>query len=514
MPIELTGQLAPKNDADFPIAEGKDIKGGMPAFADLTAANNFITNYPNRLQKGQLCYIEADSNHYKLNNAMDTWELNTVDPTSIGNVVTTTETSIADYITNDTPVDPDDIQKGDTVILGNNDAYLYAGGGILEANFNPINLDNNKANLDASNISSASDWRTALGVAETDAPTFDQLTVSSAPSAATDVARKQELDTKAGTDASGIDQLFKTTWHNAMGLGYEFQSFNATDTAISVNMNPTGGESHKGILIHGDSATDIDLKITNLNDTDSALVSAEYTLIFGNINTGNVQFQADDTLFTLEDGSADSRVWNIPGGTHKAFKIVRTYESGVLRHYTIYPIASLAENIIEQAESATFLEGAPASAGLRFDPNSGVLNVMGTDGKVYRLKTGFKEVTGLVAGANPGQDLAQRVFTDGTGGGFLIRTIEGIATPFVFSQDTEPVQLATGISAVLDLVESYDFEWTDVLNKLGMGTNFNVSIITGNSDTQDADGKPLMQNAYKPIAGSYQPYLTVGGKVY
>ena len=74
MAIGLTGTLEPSGDANFPIVESNKIKGNAHYFADLTAANAFITNFSNRLQQGMFAYVEATGLHYTLNDALTTWD--------------------------------------------------------------------------------------------------------------------------------------------------------------------------------------------------------------------------------------------------------------------------------------------------------------------------------------------------------------------------------------------------------------------------------------------------------
>jgi hypothetical protein len=85
---------------------------------------------------------------------------------SVVNSIPVNYATIAAYLAGDEPVAPDDIQKGDIVILNTGDAFIFYGGdGLIvdPAEFTPINLDNGKADDDLNNVRIASATATLSG---------------------------------------------------------------------------------------------------------------------------------------------------------------------------------------------------------------------------------------------------------------------------------------------------------------------------------------------------------------
>jgi len=59
--IELIGQLKPKNNNSFPIADVNDLKGGYIQVDTIADMNAFLTT--NKLKEGMLCYVKTVSDN-------------------------------------------------------------------------------------------------------------------------------------------------------------------------------------------------------------------------------------------------------------------------------------------------------------------------------------------------------------------------------------------------------------------------------------------------------------------
>ena len=58
--IEIPGQLKPKNNKSFPIADVNDLKGGYIQVDTITEMEAFLST--TKLKEGMLCYVKQTSN--------------------------------------------------------------------------------------------------------------------------------------------------------------------------------------------------------------------------------------------------------------------------------------------------------------------------------------------------------------------------------------------------------------------------------------------------------------------
>ena len=95
MAVTVADTLAAKNNLDFPIVDGNDVKGGCHCVEDNAAMNKIIGSQ--KAQAGMLVFVKNDngsskSKTYQLNDAMDTF-------TPFGGDLTTEQMqSIMDYV--------------------------------------------------------------------------------------------------------------------------------------------------------------------------------------------------------------------------------------------------------------------------------------------------------------------------------------------------------------------------------------------------------------------------------
>lgn len=72
MNTEIIAQFKPKNNANFPVVDTLDIKGGYLPFQTLDERNTWTSNYSNRLTVGQLAHVSATGYYYNWNGK--SWE--------------------------------------------------------------------------------------------------------------------------------------------------------------------------------------------------------------------------------------------------------------------------------------------------------------------------------------------------------------------------------------------------------------------------------------------------------
>jgi len=141
--------------------------------------------------------------------------------------------SIAAWIAADSPADPADIQRGDIVILSDNTAWIYdgtsSGGAVAEADFTPINLDNNKVSKTGDSMSGNLD----MGA--------NKVTSSADPTVDNDLTRKAyvdtELDTLDGRTLESGDFTANEYTVQASDIGQVIELKNGADAQININPN-------------------------------------------------------------------------------------------------------------------------------------------------------------------------------------------------------------------------------------------------------------------------------------
>ena len=141
-------------------------------------------------------------------------------------------------------------------------------------------------------------------------------------------------------------------------------------------------------------------------------------------------------------------------------------------------------------------------AGVYVASDNNSIVIMSPDGTYFQA---FGERrTSPVPGATPDQQVIPHIISD-TGSCLLItgKTVEVI--------DGQDGTKATLGAIFVDTGEQFDAEAAfDVDNLMGLGSDEAYSYITGNSDSLDINGTPIVQGGHKPAAGAAQPRQTVG----
>ena len=81
--LEIIGQIKPKNNNSFPIADVNDLKGGYIQVDTVSEMNAFL--YTNKVKEGMLCYVKTVSDGMHMYQCRgNSWVVWTVEGTSSG----------------------------------------------------------------------------------------------------------------------------------------------------------------------------------------------------------------------------------------------------------------------------------------------------------------------------------------------------------------------------------------------------------------------------------------------